>query len=326
MDISQLEADVQRYFEQGLASSTHKTYASGIKKFKEFCVKVNLTPTLPVPQQTLCLFIAYLASTGLAYSTITTYLSALRHFQVSMDIPDIQQSNLPKFLLVKRGIRKEKARSHIQKPRLPITPQILLQIKALWSSKVTDNNRVMLLAACCLCFFGFFRLGEITSPSERAFDPGTNLTLFDLMVDNHAHPNYLIVTLKQSKTDQFRKGMQVVVGRTDNELCPLAAVLHYVAIRGPSQGPLFKFKDNKYLTKQNFTTHIRDALATLGYTGAHYAGHSFRIGAATTAAKANLEDSVIRTLGRWESDAFLSYIRIPHTLLAGFSQVLSSTR
>ena len=232
---------------------------------------------------------------------------------------------LPKFLLVKRGIRKDKARSYEQKPRLPITPQILRQIKALWSCSVIDNSQIMLWAACCLCFFGFFRLGEITSPTEKIFDPDTNLSLLDLTVDNHSHPNVLLVTLKASKTDQFRKGAQVIVGRTDNDLCPVAAVLQYVVIRGTSPGPLFRFNDDKYLTKQNFTVQVRKALSTLGYNSNHYAGHSFRIGAATTAARAKLEDSLIRTLGRWESDAFLSYIRIPQSSLAAFSKTLSDT-
>lgn len=36
--------------------------------------------------------------------------------------------------------------------------------------------------------------------------------------------------------------------------------------------------------------------------------HSFRIGAATSAAKAGIEDSTIHMLGRWSSSAFLVYI------------------
>ena len=287
---------------------------------------MNITRTLPLPERTLCLFIAYLARSGLAYFTIKTYLAALRHYHISMDVQCFQQSAMPKFLLVKRGIRKEKAKSYSQKPRLPISPQILLQLKALWSTGKPESTKIMLWAACCLCFFGFFRLGEITCETEKAFNPDKNLSILDLAVNNHTHPDYLLVKLKGSKTDQFRKGTTIVIGRTDNELCPVAAVLQYVVARGPSRGPLFKLGDNRFLTKQDFTQHVREALSTLGYTSKHCAGHSFRIGAATTASKANLEDSVIRTLGRWESDAFLSYIRIPQSYLAQFSKTLSNTR
>ena len=48
---------------------------------------------------------------------------------------------------------------------------------------------------------------------------------------------------------------------------------------------------------------------------------SFRIGAATTAAKAGLEDSTM--LGRWNSDAFLSYICTPREQLAHISPMLA---
>ena len=52
-------------------------------------------------------------------------------------------------------------------------------------------------------------------------------------------------------------------------------------------------------------------VATLAETG-----HSFRIGAATTAAEKGVEDSLIKTLGRWESNAYQTYIRVPREVLA----------
>jgi hypothetical protein len=42
-----------------------------------------------------------------------------------------------------------------------------------------------------------------------------------------------------------------------------------------------------------------------------YEGHSFRIGAATFSAECGFSDTQIRAMGRWRSDAFLKYIRIP---------------
>ena len=53
-----------------------------------------------------------------------------------------------------------------------------------------------------------------------------------------------------------------------------------------------------------------------------YSGHSFRIGAASTAARYRLQDSLIKTLGRWESMAYTLYIRTPREMLCTVSCVL----
>ena len=52
-------------------------------------------------------------------------------------------------------------------------------------------------------------------------------------------------------------------------------------------------------------------------------GHSFRIGAATAAARRGIEDSVIKILGRWESAAYQQFVKIPRDQLACYSCILS---
>ena len=61
-----------------------------------------------------------------------------------------------------------------------------------------------------------------------------------------------------------------------------------------------------------------------GINQSKYALHSFRIGAATTAAAAGIPAWLIKTLGRWNSNAYLAYIRCHSTILSAVPRVLSS--
>lgn len=116
-----------------------------------------------------------------------------------------------------------------------------------------------------------------------------------------------------------------ILEKTDCPLCPLTAVMHYMTTRDSTTGPFFVFKNGTPLTKSAFTARIRKALQILGFPEENFAGHSFRIGVATTASRAGIEDSVIRTMERWSSSAFLAYIHTPREQLVAFSRSLTST-
>ena len=88
-------------------------------------------------------------------------------------------------------------------------------------------------------------------------------------------------------------------------------------------GPVLQVYYGRFLTRDRFVEAIRRALTTMGHNCAHYAGHSFRIGAATTAARQGLQDSLIKTLGRWESTAYTLYIRTPREVLCSVAGTLT---
>ena len=205
------------------------------------------------------------------------------------------------------------------RPRLPITPQILRGLKSQWLPLAADQDYVMLWAACCVGFFGFLRAGEFTLTAGQDFDPSSALTVQDVSVDYHTNPSMVRLHLKQSKTDPFRHGVDVFLGRTNMVICPVAALLAYVAVRPSMAGPLFIYKDGTPLTRERLVVAVRHALERLGHVASQYSGHSFRIGAATTAAQAGLEDSVVKMMGRWESSAYLRYICTPRDSLATIS-------
>lgn len=60
---------------------------------------------------------------------------------------------------------------------------------------------------------------------------------------------------------------------------------------------------------------LREIIKRTNHADSHITGHSFRIGAATSAAKARIEDHLIQSLGRWTSDSYVRYIRTPDSAL-----------
>ena len=160
--------------------------------------------------------------------------------------------------------------------------------------------------------------------SERDYDPTVHLCFGDVKLDSHESPSLLQVVIKCSKTDPYRQGVSLYIGATNTELCPVAAVIHYMLARGNKEGPLFLWQNGHFLTRERFVQAVREALTVAGLEASDYAGHSFRIGVATTAAQCGLPESTIKMLGRWQSSAYMLYIRTPKETLSNVAKVLAS--
>lgn len=70
------------------------------------------------------------------------------------------------------------------------------------------------------------------------------------------------------------------------------------------------------MTRNYFINKLKQILKVLGYDDKNFNGHSFRIGAATSAASGKVNDHMIKTLGRWSSDCYSRYIRTDDVTLA----------
>ena len=101
-------------------------------------------------------------------------------------------------------------------------------------------------------------------------------------------------------------------------------MMAYLSVRGDAAGPLFHFKDGKPLTRVHFVNIFRDTLRNIGICQGSYSGHSFRADAATTAAQHSIPDPSIQLLGRWQSTAYLVYIKTLRDRLASITATLST--
>lgn len=304
-----------------LAQSTKKTYDSGMRQFFTFCSQMNITPQLPIDEDTLINFSVSMAR-SVQYSTIKNYLSAVKNYHSSHGY----KLPLPNFLrlqLVLRGIKR--SQGTCPRVRRPITLQLLNLFYHLLNVQRTDSkDSLMHWAAMTLAFFGFLRIGELTCNSS--FDPKHHLMKRDITFMPKCSPKYMLVCIKVSKTDPFRQGQTIVIGKTDSPLCPISAMVAYLNSRpfSSDSGPLFSYESGAFLTREKFTKATRLLISKGGLDSSEFAGHSFRIGAATTAASANLPPWLIKVLGRWSSDCFERYIRTPPSVLAQVPQKLVS--
>ena len=305
---------------QGLPPSTHRTYKSAQLRFLNFCTQSGrLHPNgspCPAREWTLCLFATHLSG-SLSSASIKIYLSAVRSLYIDLGFPD-PLVNCLQLQPVLRGIRR--TRGSPGPSRLPITDLHMLIIHNSLSFAIQDH--VMFWAASPLAYFGFLRSAEFTVPSLSAFNPDIHLTVDDNAVDSHTSPSCLQLTIKASKTDPFRKGCCLYIGLGRPPLCALSAIMNYQPLRGQSPGPLFLLSSGQPLSRTLLTHWLKDIFAAAGIQGS-FSSHSFRIGAATVAARMGVPDHLIQAVGRWNSDAYKLYIRTPAEALAQVTSLLS---
>ena len=256
MDITALEELVRQYFACGIAKRTVSTYTSAQRRYLNFCQTYQISP-LPLSEATVCLFAAFLAHQGLKSQSISVYLSGLRHLQVSAGLQPPQRVDWPRLQYVLKGI----ARRQPQDPprRLPITPAIMGQLQsALPQATSCSYEATMVWAACCLGYFGFMRSGEFTS--DRTAEPA--VLAADVAVDSHTNPTLLKVKLRRAKTDPFGKGVEIYMGKTDTSLCPVSAILSYMAVRPKMEGPLLVHANGAPLSRDQFVARVKKSVAS----------------------------------------------------------------
>ena len=140
-----------------------------------------------------------------------------------------------------------------------------------------DYDITCLWAACCTGSFVFLHSGEFTCNSWAAYNLSM-LSLSDVMIDSRSTPSVVQLTLRQSKTDAFGAGVLIYLGRTGNTLCPVSALLAYLAMHPPTPEPLFLLKSSDPLSREALGSAVRLTLSSAGLDICLFNGHSFQIG------------------------------------------------
>ena len=271
------------------------------------CVELDMVP-LPVTETVAIAYVTKLAEEGVKEATVKNHLAGLRQLQITEGLEAPNWGAMPRLAQIRRGIARHRAEQGVRPFRRdPVTVEYLRAMHGVWSRQ--GDRGAMLWAAACICYFGCLRPGEALAPEGGRFDPGAHLTFPDVVVDSLEKPREIRVRIKESKTDRVRQGATVEMGWTGTEVCPVKAILTYMLKRKNGPGPFFQMDGCRPLTQGEFNKKVREALESAGMDGRFISGHSFRIGAATAAAKGGATEEQIKTLGRWKSREYKGYIR-----------------
>lgn len=229
-----------------------------------------------------------------------------------------------------KGLRRATATTTPVRRKLPITANLLVAILCPDTYPLTTPDNRLFAACATLGFFGFLRCGEFTAKTTRR-SPQITPTVIqrqDLRFLGPQNNQTMQLLLRTSKTDPFGQGVTVNIGNTDNTFpCPVGAMKCYLLLFGGEMEPSAPLlqRNGQQVTRAWFTTQLKSRVNALGIDARRYSGHSLRIGAATTAGAAGIPDHLIKTMGRWTSEAYHTYIRVPADRLCSTARILAAT-
>jgi len=247
-------------------------------------------------------FVSHLYKSGFSYSTVNCYLSGISFFHKLNGWEDYTHC----FVIRKMADGAKRSNSKAD-TRLPITRQLLEKIIRILPSLCNSHYELKLFtAAFSLAFHGLFRIGEFAAGNKNISDHSVQLC--NVKVFN----KFIEVYLGTSTTDQLGAGQVVRISCQENKIvCPVYTLGKFLAVRPLQQGPLFCHFDFSPLTRYQFAAVLKKSLTVLGCQTSCYKSHSFRIGMVASLSMEGYSDDQINIMGRWKSDSYLKYIRIP---------------
>jgi hypothetical protein len=117
LGVASLDTVVCTLIDRAVTPSTLAAYQSGKRCYLSFCGQFSFSP-LPLEERILCRFVASLL---VSYQSIHSYLSAVRHFQITCGLPDPALTSFARLAFALKGVKRA-CPPERRLARLPITP------------------------------------------------------------------------------------------------------------------------------------------------------------------------------------------------------------
>ena len=304
-----------------LAKSTWKSYQTAENHIKKCEKETGIKLRFPFGTKETLTYIGWLLKVRkVSAKTVEKYMSGLRmaHLKAGFVVPALKPDIIKAVIEGAGQAERIKVRLEGKTERLAVTPATLKLIKhELKKSNLSICRKRLVWLVCTLAFNGSFRIEELLSNDSLHFDPQTCLLGRDISIEKwhkDGENNKLVkVWLKSPKELKFGKGVMVEVFETNTEICPVAALekwKYLSKLAMTSTKPAFRLEDGSLYTGKLFNHDLEKLLGKhIDYKETKILSHSFRAGLATAMAKLGYSDEDICKIGRWNSQAFVNYVK-----------------
>ena len=204
------------------------------------------------------------------------------------------------------------------------------------SDDVERLNRLNKKAALSTAFCGLLRAAEMSLQPNETWHPELHLSRADVKFYNNENGElYAVLMMRPCKNGKYLRGKSVpiVLSGGGTMIDPVSALWDLYAGDPVPEAvehvtPLFRVRSRGAtgsLTVDQVRIEVKTLMSNLGLDPARFGAHSLRIGGATAAAAAGVPPSVIRVMGRWNSDIFEIYTRLTQQAAARMTGVIGST-
>ncbi|KAJ3835481.1 hypothetical protein F5878DRAFT_543078, partial [Lentinula raphanica] len=315
---------VEGVMEAAFAEGTLQAYASGLLAFHAYCDARNLSESqcTPCSSDLLQSWIATMAGTY-AGTSVKNYVHGLKAWHIMHGIEwTIDKAGLDTIIRGAESLQPEKSK---RKKWIPFTENYIEQI--LGEFNLDDPFD----AACGACLTtGFYcaaRVGELTVPTLKAFNPRKHVTTSQIRraTDRNGFET-TVIHVPSTKTSQI-EGEDIYFSRQLNAADPERWLNNHLAVNKPEPNEhLFSYQhqsgggkaSRRPLTKAAFIQKLQKVARNKGLQVLQ--GHGIRIGATLEYLLRGVPFNAVRVIGRWQSDAFLLYLRKHAEIMAPYLQ------
>lgn len=263
-------------------------------------MELGVSPLLPISTYLLSLFIANLAEKNTSTSQLKSILAAIAWHHNINSLQDPTKS-----LYIRRMLIGNPSFQQARTELAPINKELLHVLLDLIPTNITNpHHQILLKAILLLMYHGCMRVGEavVSASNEHT------LTLKDVDILPTQPPN-IRFTLNSYKHSKEAKTFILPASPATN-YCPVNALLHYLSVRPPGPGNLFLHSNAKPVNRVFVANNIKLLVSLTARDPSCYNTHSLRIGRATDLTRQGVPEGIIKEVGRWNSDAYLKYVRL----------------